>query len=141
MVRVVATGTFDILHPGHLFYFEEAKKLGDELIVIVSRKVNVTHKQKPLLPDEQRLKMVSALKIVDKAVLGDEKDIFAPIRELQPDIIVIGYNQHFDPEELREELRKRDLQAKVVKLDKSRPGELYSSTRTIESILKEKGGK
>ena len=39
MVRVVATGTFDIIHPGHIRFLEEAKKLGDELIVIVAREI------------------------------------------------------------------------------------------------------
>ncbi|MDY6931735.1 MAG: adenylyltransferase/cytidyltransferase family protein, partial [Halobacteriota archaeon] len=70
MVRVLATGTFDILHPGHLTYFREAKKLGDELIVIVARDVNVTHKPKPIIPEEQRVEMVGALSIVDKVILG-----------------------------------------------------------------------
>jgi FAD synthetase len=37
MVRILATGTFDILHPGHLRYLSEAKELGDELYVIVAR--------------------------------------------------------------------------------------------------------
>ncbi|MEE9489142.1 MAG: adenylyltransferase/cytidyltransferase family protein, partial [Thermoplasmata archaeon] len=37
MVRVMASGVFDLLHTGHLHYLEEAKKLGDELIVVVAR--------------------------------------------------------------------------------------------------------
>ncbi len=75
MTRVLATGTFDLLHPGHLLYLERSKKLGDELVVIVARDVNVKHKPKPIVPEDQRLKMVQALKVVDLAILGDEKDI------------------------------------------------------------------
>jgi FAD synthetase len=75
----VATGTFDILHPGHVLYLQRSKALGDELAVIVARDVNVKHKPKPMLPEEQRLSMVAALKIVDLAVLGSETDIFLPI--------------------------------------------------------------
>ena len=59
--RIVATGTFDILHPGHLFYLEESKKLGDELFVIVARDANVKHKPRPIIPEDQRLAMVAAL--------------------------------------------------------------------------------
>ena len=51
MKWVVATGTFDILHPGHLFYLEESKKLGDELWVIVARERNVMHKPRPVVPE------------------------------------------------------------------------------------------
>jgi len=47
--RVVATGTFDIIHPGHVTFLREAKKLGDELIVIVAREKNVRHKPKPVV--------------------------------------------------------------------------------------------
>ena len=49
MRRVVATGTFDILHPGHVFFLSESRKLGDELWVIVSRETNVRHKAAPVV--------------------------------------------------------------------------------------------
>ena len=71
MIRVVATGTFDILHPGHLWYLEESAKLGDELFVIVARDANIRHKPRPVIPEEQRRVMVQALKPVTRAVLGD----------------------------------------------------------------------
>ena len=78
MTRVLATGTFDILHPGHLLYLEESRALGDELVVVVARDVNVKHKPKPIIPEEQRLIMVAALKIVDLAVLGHVTDFIIP---------------------------------------------------------------
>lgn len=99
MIRVVATGTFDILHPGHLYYLEESRELGDELYVIVARDANVRHKPRPILPEEQRLRMVRALKPVDHAILGDLHDMFKPIEEIRPDIITLGFNQHFDEKE------------------------------------------
>jgi FAD synthetase len=49
-IRVLATGTFDLLHPGHLFYLEQSKALGDELVVIVARDANVKHKPRPIIP-------------------------------------------------------------------------------------------
>jgi cytidyltransferase-like protein len=66
--RVVATGTFDILHPGHIYYLEESRKLGDELWVIVARDANVKHKPHPIIPEEHRLQMVSlAIRLICSA--------------------------------------------------------------------------
>ena len=135
MVRVVATGTFDIIHPGHIRFLEEAKKLGDELIVIVAREKNVRHKPKPIIPEEQRRRVVEALKPVDKAILGDEHDMFKPIMELKPDIIVLGYDQHFDEKRLEEELRKRGLNTKVVRIKVKEDCEFCSSTKIIKRIV------
>lgn len=134
MIRVIATGTFDILHPGHLYYLEESRNLGDELFVIVARDANVKHKPKPILPEVQRLRMVQALKPVDHALLGDLHDMFRPIADLRPDIITIGFNQHFDEEHLRQKLRDRGLDADVVRIP-GYPGSLASSSKIIERIL------
>lgn len=119
LVRVLATGTFEILHPGHLLFLEEAKRLGDELFVIVGRDVNVKkRKRAPIIPEEQRLKMVSALRIVDKALLGSEKDIYEPLYSIKPDIIAIGYDQDFDEDKLERALMERGFQSKVIRIKK-----------------------
>ncbi len=141
MRRVVATGTFDIIHPGHIRFLEEAKKLGDELIVIVAREKNVRHKPKPVIPEEQRRRVVEAIKFVDKAILGDENDIFKPIMELRPDVIVLGYDQHFSEDWLREELKKRNLNCEVVRIKVKEECELCSSHKIIEKILEKYGVK
>ncbi|MCQ4153419.1 MAG: FAD synthase [Archaeoglobi archaeon] len=140
MKRVVATGTFDLIHPGHIRFLEEAKKLGDELIVIVAREKNVRHKPKPVIPEEQRRRVVEAIKFVDRAILGDEEDIFRPIMELRPDVIALGFNQHFSEEWLREELRKRGLSCEVVRINVEEKCGLCSSRKIIESILEKYGG-
>ncbi|MCC7564680.1 MAG: FAD synthase [Methanomicrobiaceae archaeon] len=134
MRRVVATGTFDILHPGHLYYLEESRKLGDELYVIVARDANVRHKPKPIIPEGQRLAMVRALKPVDHAQLGDLHDMFRPIEEIRPDVITLGFNQHFDENKLQHSLRERGIWAEVVRISGYRDT-LASSTRIIEEIL------
>ncbi len=140
MRRVVATGTFEIIHPGHIRFLEEAKKLGDELIVIVAREKNVKHKPKPVIPEEQRRRVVEAIKYVDKAILGDENDIFRPIMELKPDVIALGYNQHFSEEWLREELRKRGLNCEIVRINVEENCGFCSSRKIIEKILERYGG-
>jgi FAD synthetase len=133
--RVVATGTFDILHPGHALYLERSRALGDELVVIVARDVNIKHKPKPILPEEQRLRMVAALKVVDMAVLGSKTDIFQPIERLQPDIITLGHDQHFNPPFLQAELASRGLQPKIIRIEANEPCELCSSRRIVARIL------
>ncbi len=137
MKRVVATGTFDILHPGHLFYLSESRRLGDELYVIVARDVNVRHKPPPILPEEQRLQMIRSLKPVDHACLGDLQDMFRPIRQIQPDVITLGYNQHFDEKELDTALRERGLACRLVRIGRYEGGGEFASSRAIvEQILR-----
>ena len=135
MVKVVATGVFEILHPGHVLFLTEAKKLGDELIVIVARDENAKkNKRQPTVPEKHRLHVIDALKVVDKAMLGDKKDIFKPIIEIKPDIIAIGRNQRFDEKELEKNLKERNIDAKVVRIEKFLEGNLYSTGKIIEKI-------
>ena len=137
--RIVATGTFDILHPGHLFYLEESKKLGDELFVIVARDANVKHKPRPIIPEDQRLAMVAALKPVDHAMLGDPTDMFLPIEKIRPDIITIGFNQMFDPETLSRQLAERDLTPAIVRIGKFSGDDLCSSRLVVQRIVTRRG--
>jgi FAD synthetase len=136
LTRVVATGTFDILHPGHVVYLNEAHKLGDELWVIVARESTIKHKRKPLIPEQQRLFMVQSLRIVDHAVLGDEHDMFKPIEEIKPDVIVLGFNQHWQEDWLQEELEKRGIQAKVVRIHTAETSP-FASSRLIRQAIKD----
>jgi len=133
--RVVATGTFDLLHPGHIYYLEESKKLGDELWVIVARDMNVKHKPRPIIPEEQRLAMIASLRPVDHAILGDKTDMFRPIEEIHPDVITIGFNQLFDEEKLRTQLTARNLTPAIVRIGKYADSELCSSRRVVQEIV------
>jgi FAD synthetase len=132
---VVATGTFDLLHPGHVLYLERSKILGDELVVIVARDVNVRHKPKPVLPEEQRQRMVQSLKAVDRAILGEESDIFRTIEQLNPDIITLGFDQHFDIGHLETELSRRGLHPRIVRIEAHETCDLCSSRRIVTRIL------
>jgi len=118
MVCVMATGVFDIIHLGHLHYLEESKKLGDELVVVVATDKTVRRrKHEPITPEKMRLELVASLKPVDRAVLGkDSGDMFEIVRDIRPDIITIGYDQPFNPDQLQAELKKRGLNAKVVRM-------------------------
>ena len=118
LVRVLASGVFDIIHLGHLHYLEESRSLGDELVVIVATDNTVRRqKHEPITPESMRLELVQGLKPVDKAVLGkDGQDMYEAVLELRPDIIALGYDQHFDPNKLKNDLHDRGLDVDVVRM-------------------------
>ncbi|WP_224332138.1 FAD synthase [Haloprofundus halobius] len=138
MTTVIAQGTFDLLHPGHIHYLTEAASMGDELHVIVARRDNVTHKEKPILSDRQRRDLVAALAVVDEAHLGHREDIFVPIEEIQPDLIVLGYDQHHDEAAIESALADRGIDCAVERAsarEPQYPDELLSTGDIIERIL------
>jgi FAD synthetase len=135
MVRVMATGVFDLLHPGHLFFLEEAKKLGDELVVVVARDQTARRlKHEPYVPEQIRREMVEALKPVDRAVLGSATDIYQTVVEERPDIIALGYDQKFDVQEVERECERRGVKVRVVRLGPITHDEL-ATRRIVEKIL------
>jgi len=140
--RAVAQGTFDILHPGHVHYLREAAEFGDELHVIVARRCNVTHKDPPILPDHQRREVVAAIAAVDEAHLGHESDIFVPIERIQPEVIVLGYDQHHEEESVASALEARGIDCRVERAGPREPQgeeELLSTGDIIERILEQRG--
>ena len=135
MVRVMASGGFDILHPGHLHFLEEARKLGDELVVVVATDNTVRQrKHEPITPQDMRLKMIAALRIVDKAVLGHDGDIFKIVEEMKPDIIALGFDQAYAEEELQGELAKRGLDVKLVRLPQL-DHDLTGSRKIMQKVI------
>ena len=92
---VMAFGTFDFIHLGHLSFFQQAKTFGDKLIVVVARDSNVKRikGKKPFFSQAERVKLVNNLKPVDLAVLGDDKNFFTAVQKYEPSVIVLGYDQ------------------------------------------------
>ena len=135
MKKVMVFGAFDGLHPGHLNFFKQAKEFGDFLIVSVARDVNVkkTKGKTPLFGEEERLKLVENLKIVDKATIGAVHDYFVHIQMYNPDVICLGYDQWPSEKYVRENLDKVGLfKTEVVRLEPYKPKTAKST------IVKEK---
>ncbi len=117
MKRVMATGVFDILHPGHIHYLSESRKLGNELVVVVARDITARKNGKdPVFDENTRLFMVSQLRMVDRAVLGHEEDMFKTVMEIKPDIITIGYDQKFDPIYIVNKSKELGINLEVVRI-------------------------
>lgn len=139
--RVVAQGTFDLLHPGHVHYLEEAAGMGAELHVIVARAESISHKPDPVLPDEQRRAVVGALEAVDHARLGHPEDFSVPIREIDPDVLVLGHDQHHGEDEIDGLLAEWGIDCRVERASGLEPSgnHRYSSSDIVERILAERG--
>ena len=136
-MKVMATGTFDILHPGHGVYLEESRKLGGEdaeLYVVVARDATVERRKRvPIVGEDQRLELIKMLKPVTDAYLGDANgDVLKIVREIDPDIITVGADQNHDVGKLQQALDKRGFKAKAVRIEKYRDCELDSSCKIIK---------
>lgn len=104
MRRVMAQGTFDVIHPGHLHYFRESAGLGDELYVVIARDSRMRDRKNLYMDEESRREVVEALEMVDAAVLGSEGSIFQSVERVEPDVITLGYDQQFDIDRLETDL-------------------------------------
>ena len=140
-IRVLAFGTFDIVHAGHAKYLEESRKLGGnnaELIVIVARDstVKAVRGREPIFPEEQRRYLVESLKPVDKAILGYEgEDRLRVVEELKPNIIALGYDEKPTEAFLKKELKNRGLQGTTVtRLSKYGDEVLNSTSKVVKRI-------
>jgi FAD synthetase len=138
-LRVVIAGTWDLIHPGHIWLMNKAKERG-YLTVIVAR--DSTSKRlkgrRPVVPEDQRLAVVRALKPVDEATLGEENhDILKIVERLKPDLILLGPDQHYDLAAMRADLKKRGLKTKVERIKEVyADAELNSSTLIILEAAK-----
>jgi D-beta-D-heptose 7-phosphate kinase/D-beta-D-heptose 1-phosphate adenosyltransferase len=92
--RVVFTnGCFDLLHRGHTRYLEQARALGDLLVVAINSDASVRALKgpsRPVVPAEQRAEVLAALAAVDLVAIFDELDPARVIRAVRPDVLVKG---------------------------------------------------
>lgn len=138
---VLASGTFDLLHLGHVKFLEEAKKAGgenSELIVIIARDATVEKRKgvRPVMPEDQRRALVEALKMVDEAILGyEEFDIGKVIEKIKPDIIAVGYDQDGIERAVKKAIKERGLKVQIAKIGQFGKDELSSSSRIKRKII------
>lgn len=128
-------GTFDILHPGHLRIFKQAKQLGERLVVVIAldSTVKALKKRDPVHDQEARRAHVQAVSSVDMAILGHQEDKYKVLDEVRPDVIALGYDQEAFVDMLKPELKKRGLKTKIVRLKSYRP-EIYKSSKLREKF-------
>jgi len=90
---VFTNGVFDLLHPGHVRYLQQARALGDALIVGVNSDRSVRSNKgqgRPITPEVERCEILEALACVDAVVVFDEDTPHALVEAIQPDVLVKG---------------------------------------------------
>lgn len=125
--KVLIFGTFDGIHPGHIFFLNEAKKLGKLFVSVSSDKNASILKKKSLWKKEnQRKKEVMNLRIAERVIVGDKKiGNWNTIKKIKPDIIALGYDQR----ELRKVLKEIQEEYKFqIKIIKSHKPKIYKSS-------------
>ncbi|MEO3992795.1 MAG: DUF357 domain-containing protein [Desulfurococcaceae archaeon TW002] len=135
--KVLVGGTFDLLHPGHIHYVREAHKRG--LVYAVVARDSVVRKIKgrePVFDEKSRLTLVSSLKYVYEAILGDEEDFMKPVIKVKPDIILLGPDQPIDENTLTKNSEKLGLNITVERLKERVGGHLMSTTDIVKEILR-----
>ncbi len=139
--KVVVAGTFELLHPGHIELFKYAWEKG-RVYVIIARDVNAERDKgrKIIVPEEQRLKVVSAIRYVYKAILGDMRDYLKPLEEIKPDIVVLGPDQKVNEKWLEEKLKERGVNARVLRMKSKVDCPLCSTSKIIEKIVEYRCG-
>lgn len=138
---VLASGTFDVLHMGHVKYLEEAKKSGGEnakLIVIVAKDKTAEKRKgaKPVVPEDHRRALVEALKVVDEAILGFEDfNMEKVIEKIRPNVIAVGHDQNSIIRQVKGVVSRKGLNIKVVRIGKFAKDELNSSLKIKRKII------
>ena len=138
---VLASGTFDLLHLGHVKYLEEAKRAGGknaELIVIVARDSTVEKRKgkKTVMPEDQRRSLVESLKVVDEAILGFEGfSIDKVIEKINPDVIAVGHDQDGIERDVRKAVAEKKYNVQVAKIGRFGKKELNSSSKIMRKIV------
>ncbi len=137
-VKVFVGGVFDILHVGHLDFLRRAKEFGDELVVVVANDETVKNMKgrSPVNPSQDRLEVIKALRIVDDAIVGHSDDMLKTVKEVCPDIIVLGPDQNFEEEDLNKRLEERNLNCEIKRLTGLHKKKRAKSSQIAERILK-----
>jgi D-beta-D-heptose 7-phosphate kinase/D-beta-D-heptose 1-phosphate adenosyltransferase len=129
---VFTNGVFDLIHPGHVRYLQDARRLGELLIVGVNsdRSVRaIKEPGRPLNSEDERAEVLLSLECVDAVVVFDEDDPHRLIVAIQPDVLVKGAD--WGPTEIigRDVVEARG--GRVVRIDLA-PG--YSTTELIRRV-------
>ena len=127
--KIIVNGTFDLLHVGHIELLEYAKSLGDHLLVCIdsdSRVKQLKGESRPINTQDDRIKMLNALRCVDMVWVFDTKEkLIEQIERYQPDIMVKG-SDYKGRSVVGEALCKQ-----VIYYDRTE----HSTTKTIQSII------
>lgn len=131
---VTTNGVFDILHLGHIKYLQEAKKLGDILIIAINSDNSVKQikgPERPINSQQSRAEVLTALSFVDYIVIFNETDPVNILSEIKPDIHVKGGDYKINQIIEKEVVEKNN--GKIILIPEIKG---YSTTDLINKIIK-----
>ncbi len=134
---VMTGGTFDIIHTGHIFTFEQARMLGDMLVIVIAtdKTVQKFKQHPPTNSQKDRVELIRHLREVDAAIEGSETDFLETIDAIKPDIIALGYDQKHDEKDFYKKLNERGFShVKIVRLKEHVLGK--STSKIVQDIIK-----
>ena len=112
------------------------------MVVVVARDETVLDRKgrRPVLPEYERRKLVQALRVVDRAILGHKRlDLLGVLREVKPKMVTIGYDQSQIRRSVQRVIDKEKLPIRVMQIRKFGPSWLNSSTKIKSRVLREHG--
>jgi rfaE bifunctional protein nucleotidyltransferase chain/domain len=129
---VFTNGVFDLIHPGHVRYLQEARSLGDALIVGVNADESVRRNKgegRPVTPERERAELIAALACVDAVTVFEEDTPAEVIRAIQPDVLVKGADWAADQIVGRETVEARGGRVVRIAVEQG-----YSTTALLRRI-------
>ena len=124
-MKVLTFGTFDLIHPGHIAYLKFAKEQGSYLYTIVATDLiseRIKERQN-IYKENKRLESIKNLKISDKVIIGSKDNPLGLVKDINPDIIVLGYDQRAPIKELIKIIPN----LKIIRAPKFKP-EIFKSS-------------
>jgi cytidyltransferase-like protein len=131
---VYTVGTFDMVHVGHLDLLEYCATLGDKFVVgVASDEVVSSYKRNvPVIPLDQRMRMLKALGCIDDVVSYDKLEYVSNCKDLNVDIFVIGEDWGDKPHNIAVEQYLKAKGAKIIQVSYNL---LTSSTKIKQNVI------
>lgn len=130
MRTVLVFGTFDVLHPGHLYFLREAGRHGDRVVASIARDgfVERTKGRRPVNRQDVRLRHVLETGLVQEARLSDEEPgTYGLLASVEPGVVCLGHDQRLLHQDLQRWLAARDLRVELVVIEAFEPSRYKSS--------------
>ncbi|RLE61873.1 MAG: DUF357 domain-containing protein [Thermoprotei archaeon] len=120
---VIVGGVFDLLHPGHIYFLKEARKLGRLVVVVASDEtVRISKGREPIFNQDQRAEIVGSLVYVDKVIKGGRTiDIKSVIERVKPEVIVIGPDQDKLESIIKDIIKSMGIDVKIYRIREKVP--------------------
>ena len=137
---VVIFGSFDIIHPGHIFLIKQAAALGAVTVVVARDKtIEKVKSKKPFFSEKQRVKHLQMYPEIKRVTLGNVDNPYKILATINPHIILLGHDQKIFINQLPDELKKINLQPTILRA-KPWQAEFFKSSKIRPALQNKQAG-